>query len=605
MERTIIFDIETDGLALSEISTIHTLSLYDSKDETIHTYDLEEVGEGIEHLKQATLLVGHNIIDYDLPVINEFYGDVLADINTFDTLVASRVVWADIFPLDIALTKKGKLPRSLMGRYSLESFGYRLGIKKGDFGKDTDWKNWSEEMSKYCRQDVLVTKHLYDKILTKNISKEALDLEHDVMRIIKRQMDNGIRFDVEGAQELYVELLRKHEELEEELIEVFGSWIEPKDDPNDPFVPKRDNQRYGYIEGAPCVRIKYVTFNPSSRVHIYKRLKEKYDWEPDVYTDAGNPSVSEDVLKSLPFPEAELLIDYLTIDKRIGQLSDGKQAWLKQVKSDSRIYGYVNTNGTVTGRMTHSKPNMAQVPATRAPYGKECRSLFRPRKDWKLVGADASGLELRCLAHFMAKYDDGAYTKYLLEDDIHTVNQHSAGLEERSQAKRFIYAFLYGAGNQLLGEITAGATAEEGEKKAHGKRLRSKFLKQTKGLKQLQDTVQEVARERGFLFGLDGRPLTIRAIYSALNVLLQSAGAIIMKKALVICDGMLREAFNRDDWEYVLNVHDEFQIESKPEIADQIGEIMVKSIVLAGEYFNFRCPLDGEYQVGDSWADTH
>ncbi len=252
-----------------------------------------------------------------------------------------------------------------------------------------------------------------------------------------------------------------------------------------------------------------------------------------VYTDAGNPSVSEDVLKSLPFPEAELLIEYLTIDKRIGQLSDGKQAWLKQVKSDNRIYGYVNTNGTVTGRMSHSKPNMGQVPATRAPYGAECRALFKPREGWKMVGADASGLELRCLAHFMAKYDKGKYTKILLEEDIHTANQHSAGLEERSQAKRFIYAFLYGAGNELLGEITAGATASSKEKKAHGKRLRSKFLKKTKGLRQLQDTVQEVARERGFLFGLDGRPLTIRAIYSALNVLLQSAGAIIMKKALV------------------------------------------------------------------------
>ena len=599
----IIFDIETDGLDLSEISTIHTISLYDSRDGKIHTYDLEDVKHGIKHLSEVDMIVGHNIIDYDIPVIQKFHSFKKSE-KVIDTLIFARLVYPDLWLVDPKLVKQGRLEKRLQGRHSLEAYGQRLGLHKGDYGKDTDWKHWSKEMSDYCRLDVKVTLKLFKKLSNKPYDKEALRLEHNIMTIIKRQMDNGCGFDVDKAKKLYSELVAKSNKLEVDLIDTFGSWIEPK---GDPYTAKRDNSRYGYVEGATYQKIDYVTFNPNSRVHIYKRLMEKYDWKPTEYTDGGQPKVSESVLKELPFPEAEMLVESLTLGKRLGQLADGRNGWLKLVKDDNRIYGYVNTNGTVTGRMTHSSPNMAQVPSTGSPYGAECRELFVPRKDWKLVGADASGLELRCLAHYMAKYDDGRYTKILLEEDIHTANQHSAGLDERSDAKRFIYAFLYGAGDELLGEITAPEGATTREKRKHGKKLRSKFLEKTKGIRQLQDTVQNVAKFRGHLIGLDGRKLPVRAIYSALNVLLQSAGAVIMKKALVLMDRNIQELGYKPqvDYEFMINVHDEVQIECRPEIADIIGQQAVKGIQQAGEHFDFRCPLDGEYDVGDSWKDTH
>jgi DNA polymerase I-like protein with 3'-5' exonuclease and polymerase domains len=306
------------------------------------------------------------------------------------------------------------------------------------------------------------------------------------------------------------------------------------------------------------------------------------------------------------------------LSKRIGQLAEGSAAWLKLVEDDHRIHGYVNTIGTVTGRMTHSGPNVAQVPAVGAPYGAECRNLFKPRPGWKLVGCDASGLELRCLAHYMAKYDKGKYVKVILEGDIHTENQHAAELPERSQAKRFIYAFLYGAGDELLGEITVsqeeimeaknngGNKAVKKLKIKHGKALRAKFLSKTPALKALKSRVEKVAKMRGTLKGLDGRDLKVRAIYSSLNTLLQSAGALVMKKALVIMDNeMMNKYTPGKDYEFVGNIHDEVQIECRPEIAEDIGEIARIGIVKAGKEFGFRCPLDGEFKIGESWKETH
>ena len=602
--RYIVFDLETNGLDLSEISTVHTLSLYDSKNGKIHTYDLEDVKKGIKHLEKADLIVGHNIIDYDIPVVKKFYPTFNQPEKVIDTLIFARLVYPNIWPLDQKLIKAGRLDKRLMGRHSLEAYGQRLGLHKGDYGKDTDWQSWSKEMSDYCRLDVKVTLKLFQRLMSKDYSKEALELEHDTMKIIKRQMDNGCGFDDKEAEKLYAIIIARANELEEELIDSFGTWIEPN---GDPHTAKRNNSRYGYIEGATYQKIKYVTFNPNSRVHIYKKLIEKYEWQPKEFTDGGQPKVSESVLDSLEYPEAKMLSEYLTLSKRLGQIADGNHSWLKMVEKDGRIHGYVNTLGTVTGRMTHSSPNMAQVPSVGNPYGAECRGLFVPRKGWKLVGADASGLELRCLAHFMARYDDGKYTKVLLEGDIHTENQHAAGLEKRSDAKRFIYAFLYGAGDELLGEITADGEANQKEKRAHGKKLRSSFLKKVPALNSLKNAVEQVAKQRGHLLGLDGRELPVRAIYSSLNVLLQGAGAIVMKKALVIMDRLFQEKgyVPQQDYEFMLNVHDEVQVECRPEITEEIGKMAVEGIRLAGEHFKFRCPLDGEFEVGDSWKDTH
>ena len=440
-KHAVIFDIETNGLDLNKITKIHTIVIYDFKEKEYFHYPkhLEILKDGVEHLQKADVVIGHNIIDYDIPVVQKFYPEFQPE-SVIDTLVWGRLAYPDIMEVDQKLRKQGRIDSKLMGRHSLEAYGQRLAERKGNFGKDTDWQKWSPEMEKYCEQDVRVNKLLYKKLQTKNVSEEALKMEHNVQRIISRQIKNGFWFDVEKAEKLYAELLKRHHELEQKLVDTFGTRIKKKGKLK---TSKVNNSRYGLIKGCVYQKIEYEEFNPNSRTQIYQRLIDKYDWIPKEFTDGGQPKVSESVLKKLPYPEAELLTEYLMLSKRVGQIAEGSAAWLKKVnEKDHRIHGYVNTLGTVTGRMTHSSPNVAQVPAVGAPFGAKCRALFKPKPGWKLVGCDASGLELRCLAHYMARYDNGKYGKVILEGDIHTENQKAAELPERSQAKRFIYAFL-------------------------------------------------------------------------------------------------------------------------------------------------------------------
>lgn len=603
-----IFDLETDtDEGIEKVRKVHVIALYDDATGSYEVYDREAVRVGVEKLARADCLCGHNIIGYDLPVLSALYPDVPLPTKIIDTLVWGRLVYPDIKEVDLKLWKEGRMPGQFIGTHSLESYGYRLGILKGEFHKTADWSKWTPEMSDYCKQDVKVNVALVQKLKSKETTEEAFGLEHQVAKIIDRQVKHGFLFDQKKAEKLYAEvLIPKREEIRKKLQQIFGCWY-VKDGKKD-FVPKQNNKKMGYHAGCPVTKIKLVQFNPASRHHIAYQLQKRYGWKPAEWNDDGTPKLDEEVIKDLPYPEAQPLAEYLMLDKRCGQLAEGKQAWLKVVGPDGRIHGSVNSNGAVSGRMIHFKPNIAQVPKAlpHVPYGYECRDLFHVRPGYKLVGADASGLELRCLSHFMARFDGGAYIKVLLEGDIHTVNQHAAGIPNRDKAKTFIYAFIYGAGDELLGELVGGG------KKA-GSKLRRQFLKKTPALKMLIDAVHKAAKEKGYLKGLDGRKLKVRSIHSSLNLLLQSAGALIMKKALTILDENLQARgltnYSQDrltyDYESSANVHDEFQIEVKEQYAEVVGQMAVQAIRDAGEYFKFRCPLDGEYKVGNSWAETH
>jgi DNA polymerase I-like protein with 3'-5' exonuclease and polymerase domains len=298
--------------------------------------------------------------------------------------------------------------------------------------------------------------------------------------------------------------------------------------------------------------------------------------------------VNEKVLANVDIPEAKMIMEYFTISKRVAMV----KAWLEAVGDDGRIHGRVNSCGAVTGRMTHSKPNLAQVPAIYSPYGEECRELWIVPEGKCLVGIDASGLELRMLAHYM---NDKEYTEEILNGDIHTANQLAAGLQSRDQAKTFIYAFLYGGGDGKIGEIVGGRPKD-------GQRLKADFLANTPALGALRKRVTGECG-KGWLRGLDGRHLHIRSSHSALNVLLQSAGAIVMKQALVLLEKFA--STYKIDYKFVLNVHDEFQVEVKETQAEQFGRLAVDCIIRAGIDFKLNCPLDGEYKVGSNWAQTH
>lgn len=596
----LIFDLETNGL-LDDVTKIHCMVVKYLTDNVVKTFVGEEqIKEGLSQLSDASqsgkYIVGHNVIKYDIPVIQKIYPWFTFDkTKVLDTLVLARLVYANIKEHDVSLMRGGKLPKKNFGSHSLESWGYRLGEHKGDY--TGGWETYTPEMLEYCIQDIEVTHKLLDKLLAKEFSQESIDLEHQVAWLMAQQERNGFYFNEKAGSELYSVLVQRRGDLERELKDYFGSWTVNLPD----FIPKVNNKTRGYEKGIPVKRTKVIEFNPSSRDHIADRLINLYGWNPVDFTEGGKPQVDEVVLEKLDYPPCKLLTEYLLVQKRVSQLSEGTQAWLKLVKK-GKIHGTVNTNGAVTGRATHAYPNISQVPSSSSPYGHECRALFTVPTGWVLVGADASGLELRCLAHYMAKWDGGKYGQVLLNGDIHTENQKAAGLVTRPQAKTFIYAFLYGAGDGKIGTVVNGSAAD-------GRKLKTKFLNSLPALGKLVGQVQE-ASKRGFLIGLDGRKIYVRSSHSALNTLLQGAGAIVCKKWLVILEETLQLYGFKHGWDgdycFCAWSHDEVQIACRtPEIAQVIAGFATKCVRMAGEYYNFRCPTAGEYKIGTTWADTH
>lgn len=603
---SLLFDIETNGL-LETTTKIHSLVIFNTETGEIisctdhegylygstNDYKGQPIWYGLKLLEEADEISGHNIVKFDIPALQKLFPDWKPKGKIFDTLLMSKLVYPDIGEIDDKNIRKGKFPKKLRGRYSLKAWGYRLGELKGEYCEQEDcWAEWSADMQRYCEQDVMVTKKLFDLLKAKNISEESIKLEHQFAKIIFQQELRGAYFDKDKAVSLAGHLIQEKTRLENELRLAFPNEIR-----EETFIPKVNNAKRGYVKGQPFIKKVEIEFNPSSRQMIAERLIKKYHWKPKKLSPTGLPVIDEEVLEGLNFEEAPLLKEYFLVKKTLGQLADGKNAWLKLVSPDGAIHGRVDTIGAVTGRCTHNSPNLAQVPSVNGFRGKECRELFIARKGYKLVGTDASGLELRCLAHYM---NDEEYTHEILNGDIHTKNQLAAGLPTRNNAKTFIYGFLYGAGDAKIGSIT-GKGAKE------GKAIKTKFLSSLPKLKKLSEGVKHKIQSKGFLKGIDGRKLKVREAYKGLNVLLQSAGAIVMKKALcILCDDIEAKGWKiNDDIAFVLNVHDEYQAEVKPELVEEYKVMAVEAIRKAGNYFGFRCPLDGEAKVGESWYDTH
>ncbi|MEF2052974.1 DNA polymerase [Pseudomonas aeruginosa] len=595
----LIADCETDGL-LHQLTKLHSLCLKDVDTGTLYSCADQPgyipIADGVRMLMEADQVIFHNGIKFDAPAIQQVYPWFNLPIEKMrDTLVLTRLIWPEIGDRDTGLIRKGKLPGKLRGSHSLEAWGYRLGVYKGEFGKTSDWQVWTPEMQTYCEQDVEVTDALWKKIQSKEVAERAVELEHWFAFIIGLQERHGFAFDTQAAAALYTTLVAEREKLDAELKGAFRPWYVNAG----VAMPKRPNRTQGIEAGVPYCKITLQEFNPASRLQIADRLTKLHGWKPQEFTEGGQPKVDETVLSKLPYPAAKLLARRFLIEKRIGQLAEGNQAWLK-LERKGRIHGSVNTIGAVTGRCTHSHPNVAQVPSVRAPFGKECRALFGADPGYVQIGADASGLELRCLAHYMARYDGGAYAKVLLEGDIHTENQKAAGLPTRDNAKTFIYAYLYGAGDEKIGQIV-GKGAKE------GKKLKENFLKRTPALKRLREDVASAVKKRGYLVGIDGRHLHIRSDHAALNTLLQSAGALLVKQATV---NLYRELSTRGyvfgkDWAMLAHVHDEYQLQARKEIADEVAQVAVWAFQQAGRDFNWRCPLDGEAKTGTNWAECH
>ena len=599
----IIFDLETDGL-LPDVSKVHCIAMTVEGAKAAQVFANEEgydcLEQGLEIMSSSEGLIGHNIIGYDLPVLKKILGwEPGKHTKISDTLVLSRLAYSHMMTADV---KKKYIPTKLYGSHSLKAWGYRLGMTKGDFNHETtDWSKFTDEMADYCATDVALTSILFNHLCETECSDEAVKLEHEFAHVIQRQVENGFAFDVKKGQELYVSLLKRQEKLGKGLRDSYGSWYVS----DGQLTPKKNNIKRGYTAGCTLTKIKKVEFNPNSRDHVAQRLKAD-GWIPKDFTPNGKPKIDETVLGGLQLPHCKELKEHFLISKRISQLAEGDNAWLK-LEKHGRIFGNVNTNGAITGRCTHSFPNVSQVPALYSPFGKECRELFKASSDRVLVGCDADGLELRALAGYLTRYDSGKYVTAAVEGssrkgtDIHSLNQKLLGLQSRDTAKTFFYAFIYGAGNEKLGKIL-GTTI------TGGKNARMKLLNGVDGLLRLTEAVKQAYRRRGHLIGLDGRRLYVRSEHSALNTLLQSAGAILMKMALVLLDERLQflGLDPGNDYEFVANIHDEFQIECKEKYAKRfIGPQAERAITRAGEYYEFGCPLSGTFKIGRNWAETH
>ena len=665
-------DTETNGF-LAEATLCHSLVLKNLDcNEIISCSDHSRaklrgyfpIACGLDAMANADLVVGHNWVKFDAAILKKLYGWDMDEDKVEDTLILSRMFFPEVgFEIDTKLKNEGKLPGNMWGRHSLEAWGYRLGNYKGDYAAEMKakgldpWAEWNPEMQAYCEQDCDTGASLHNRVAAIRLAHgpeavdRAIELEHQIAWCMAQQERNGFPFDVKKAGALYAKLVGKRTALETELETLFEPWWVPSETKtvsktrkvkhDDSFgtitvprVGKNGKALKPYVgpplceyeEGAIYSPIKRVTFNPGSRAHIADRFTKLHGWVPKAHTKTGLPEVNDSILIAMPYPEAKPLANLFMLQKRVAMIAEGPQAWLK-METAGKIHGSVNTNACVTARASHSHPNIGQVPSPRVPYGTECRECFYVDPKWGvLVGSDQDALELRCLAGYMALWDNGAYIDTVLRGDkdkgtdLHSVNSRALGLDPlrtypvngkqqtgRDLAKTWFYAFVYGAGNVKLGEILGEKV--KGKAAMRGKASRASFLRKLPALGKLIEAVKETLKTRGYLIALDGRRLPCRSEHSALNTLLQCAGALICKKWVVLIEERLRASGLTPGWDgdYAMLawVHDEVQCAVKPEHVELFKTICEETAVEAGEFYKFACPTAANCATGQTWADTH
>ncbi len=626
--QTLIFDLETDGL-IPDMTRIWSAGICDPETGIIQVFcdedsNLPDLAEGISLLKSADRVVAHNLIGFDYWALEKLYPGTLKVEQLWDSIVVA------------ALLEPEK--RS----HAIAAYGKEFGAPKGDFKnfkcEPEEGKTFEDilnEMNDYMVRDVEINVRIYNK-LNALINKGDVDWSHSIdteMKVqwcLALQEQHGFRLDLDKANQLDGILREESILLERQLQDIFppefvpnkGTWdySERRWVGVEITTPKVNRKPQGIIKDVPHTKLVVEMFNPGSRQQIVRRLSAKYtDWKPTVFTPTGIPQIDEGVLTNMSYPEAEPLKRYFRVNKQLSQLSEGKNAWLK-LEQNGYVKGRVKSVGCRTHRMSHFAPNMAQVDAK----DKRMREVWVADEGHKLVGCDAAALELRMLAHYLAIWDNGDYAKAVIEGtqelgtDVHTRTKDIAGLYSRNSAKTLTYAFLYGAGNEKLSSImiddakAANETPPKGVGYKLGKATRTKLETGINGLGKLIQVCQARDKTQSWLKGLDGRKVQTSGQHSALNTLLQSAGAIVMKQALVELHfnlgpklGLVDEQFKPVGWHYVANVHDEFQLTAQPEVAEKLGQAARQAIVNAGVTLNLRCDLDGEYMIGDSWSETH
>lgn len=621
----LIVDVESDGL-LPELTRLWCMVVADL-DGNLQLYSDHDssapgMAEGIRRISKADVVIMHNGLGFDYWAINRCYPGTLEFAQVLDTLLLSRMLCSE------------------NTKHSLEAWGQFLGFPKG---QHSDWSQYTPEMGSYCVQDVRVTIKVYQELMLAKQRDESLGVdwepairvEHRVGFVLALQEQHGFRLDLRAAGELTAELRQELTETHDELRQLWAPiWVPEKatwcfkgrswtgvgyKDTSRNRSQVVGDHRHSWEAGTCWTPVRLQEFNPSSRQQIAQRLSRTHGWKPTKYTPAGSPQIDDAVLASLPFPEAALMARSFRLTKQLGQISDGDNAWLK-LERNGYVHGAINQVGARTHRMSHFSPNMAQVDKK----DKRMRAVWLPDEGQALVGCDAEGLELRMLAHFLYRWDRGVYAEAVVngskedETDVHNVNKRAVGLYLRDSAKTFIYALIYGAGDNKLGATILEDARQadhpiSGSKTNLGKRARLRMLSRVTGLDRLVSACKTVHDKRGWFKGLDGRKIPSASAHSALNTVLQSGGALVMKYALAIWHfekaielGLVdQRTLMPSGFDYCANVHDEVQLSVSPELAEQVGKGFADCIRLAGEHLHIKCPLSGSYDIGKSWADTH
>jgi DNA polymerase I-like protein with 3'-5' exonuclease and polymerase domains len=427
-------------------------------------------------------------------------------------------------------------------------------------------------------------------------------LEMRMAELMAQQEASGFRFDMDAAERVREELSREAENITKKILSVYRYY------PGKVFTPKRTTKNNGYVAGAPMTKL--LDFNPTSRQHIVWALETFRSARFTKKTGTGKPKVDEATLAEVRdialtynnqqlHDECEMFIRLLTLQKWMGQLSEGTNSWFNTIEDDGCIH-HSCTLATQTGRNAHRGPNLGQVVS--APWARE---LFIPHPGHRMVGADLEGLELRALGHYLARFDGGAFADVVLNGDIHQQNADRVGCT-RKEVKTITYAFIYGAGDQKLGH-SLKPELSDAAKKQLGQELRRKFLDAIPGLEPLINAVKQKVRSSGRLRGLDGRPIFCTAEHASLNYLLQSCGAILSKRWCVIGQQLLDDAGLTYDVDYTrcAYVHDEQQFSVVPAEAERVADLIVKAAPMAGDYYQFKVPITAASDIGDNWAATH
>ncbi len=548
--KSCYLDIETDSL---DATMIHCVVTFDS-DVGVRVW---RDSSGLqEFLDQFQEVVAHNGLSFDFPVLAKLWNVRIKFDQMVDTLVLSMM----------------ENP-AREGGHSLEAWGKRLGKHKAEFSGD--FSVYTPEMLEYCIQDVTVCMHLHWTLwaeMADHFSEQSIRDEHRMRIVADRVSGNGFGLNRHKAVELYNRLVLEQDQIAAKCVTMFK-----------PMVYERYSEKTG-----KRLKDKIIEFNPASRQQIAERLV-KLGWRPTEFTPSGRAKVDEKTLAQCDIPVAQQLARYFLLQKRSALV----KAWIESCSIKSRVHCRYRTLGAITNRMSCVSPNLQQVPAVRVEYGKDCRELFEAPQGRKLIDTDAAGLELRVLAHYM---DDERFTREILEGDIHTANQQMAGLETRDQAKTFIYALLYGAGDAKIGAVVNGSAKD-------GAQLRSRFMANMPAYKRLSEAVIRKGESVGKLKALDGRVLRVRSGHASLNTLIQGSSAVLMKKWFMFVDYHLR--WRKADAKIVAMVHDELVIESDSKAVDLARECVILSIRQVNKAYRMRCKLDCDVQIGNNWSEIH